>query len=503
MDMDMAMAATLRPAELQPEFFISSINENCEKNGDWYDKNGRVMGKLCPLSGKPIRKSGEKVTGSVLTDSGNSILMSDGFCYNKTALITYIKTEIGKGIRLDSIKSPMTQILFPEAEIMQFQTSGLMNFTNIIDNTTNYNRTNELFFYDFIQPEFYFSFDNPNNNLMAQNILFLWHVNQHVNNLGATDNIEFAKYTIIQNYLIFFNNNKNRDVLEPFFSASQMFMPFFRFKKSIEYFLDPSVTINYPNDFELIWNNNLFFNTSCRAILNRIGTQTLLPEQHTSSSDPLRSGTIRDFNLIATPHSNTNSSQVARWIDLIDRFNQEKINFRRTSVTLTPSLGGSIKFPLRYLPQKLTKKDKKKQIKMLLKSKKMYKQNKYYTRKNVSSYKSKKSKHILNASKIYGIKNIALSKELAQKTGCKLSALKKIVKKGEGAYYSSGSRPNQTSQSWGLARLASSLTSGKAAAVDYDIIKDGCDHNKKAFILANKAKQKYGYGHSKTRKVVV
>ena len=48
-----------------------------------------------------------------------------------------------------------------------------------------------------------------------------------------------------------------------------------------------------------------------------------------------------------------------------------------------------------------------------------------------------------------------------------------IVKKGEGAYYSSGSRPNQTAKSWGLARLASSLTAGKAAAIDYDIIEKG------------------------------
>ncbi len=160
----------------------------------------------------------------------------------------------------------------------------------------------------------------------------------------------------------------------------------------------------------------------------------------------------------------------------------------------------NIKFPLRYLPKKLTKKDKNKQFKMLIKSKKLYKKHKYYTRKNISSYKNKKSNHISNARKIYNIKNISPNKELAKKTGCKISALKQIVKKGEGAYYSSGSRPNQTPQSWGLARLASSLTSGKAAAVDYDIIKNGCDHKKKAFILANKSRKKYKYGHSKTKK---
>lgn len=148
-------------------------------------------------------------------------------------------------------------------------------------------------------------------------------------------------------------------------------------------------------------------------------------------------------------------------------------------------------FPIRYVPKKLTKKDKKRQIKMLLTSKKLYKKHTYYTRKKLASYKSKKSQHILRARRIYNIKKIAPNKELSVKSGCKISALKQIVRKGEGAYYSSGSRPNQTPQSWGLARLASSLTSGKSARVDYDIIKKGCNHKKLAFILANKTKKRY------------
>lgn len=161
------------------------------------------------------------------------------------------------------------------------------------------------------------------------------------------------------------------------------------------------------------------------------------------------------------------------------------------------------KFPLRYLPKKLTRKDKQKQINMLIKSKKMYIKHKYYTRNKLASYKNKKSNHLLDAYRIYNIKKIIPNKELSLKTGCEISALKQIIKKGEGAYYSSGSRPNQTAASWGLARLASSLTAGKAAAVDYDIIKKGCKHNKKAFILANKSRKLYKYGHSKTKKVSI
>jgi hypothetical protein len=159
--------------------------------------------------------------------------------------------------------------------------------------------------------------------------------------------------------------------------------------------------------------------------------------------------------------------------------------------------------PIRYLPNKLTKKDKARQAYRLKKSRKMYKKGIFYKRPSVSSFKSKASNHIKNALKLYKVDKITPNKQLAKLTGCSLAALKDVVRKGEGAYYSSGSRPNQTAQSWGLARLASALTSGKAAAIDFDILDKGCDHNKKAFILANKAKKKYGSGKSKTRKVKV
>jgi hypothetical protein len=159
-----------------------------------------------------------------------------------------------------------------------------------------------------------------------------------------------------------------------------------------------------------------------------------------------------------------------------------------------------IRLPVRYVPTNLSKKDKRQQLNMLLKSRRLYKKNKYYTRKRLPSYKNKPSKHIANAQKIYAIDNIRPSKELALKTGCSLSALNQIVKKGEGAYYSSGSRPNQTAHSWGYARLASALTAGKASAIDYTILQKGCNPNKKAFKLATQARRKYGTGHSHTKR---
>ena len=162
-----------------------------------------------------------------------------------------------------------------------------------------------------------------------------------------------------------------------------------------------------------------------------------------------------------------------------------------------------MKIPVRYVPNKITRADKQKQIAMLIKSRKLYKQHKYFTRAKIASYKSKPSKHILNARKIYNIQNVKPGKELARKTGCTLSALNEIVGKGEAAYFSSGSRPNQSAASWGLARLASSLSGGKAASVNFNILDKGCNHKGLAFMLANKSRKKYKYGQSKTRKVDV
>lgn len=162
-----------------------------------------------------------------------------------------------------------------------------------------------------------------------------------------------------------------------------------------------------------------------------------------------------------------------------------------------------MKIPVRYLPPNLSIKDKKKQIQMLLKSRKLYKKHTYFTRKRLPSYKTKTSKHIIRAKKIYNVDNVIPNKELSQKTGCSLESLNKIVNKGEGAYFSSGSRPNQTAQSWGYARLGSAITGQKAAAVDYSIIESGCKKSGKAYRLATKAKQKYGSGHSSTRKISV
>ena len=147
-------------------------------------------------------------------------------------------------------------------------------------------------------------------------------------------------------------------------------------------------------------------------------------------------------------------------------------------------------YPKKYVPKNLSKKDKTKQKKMLKRSKRLYQRGEYYEREKVRSFKSKKSPHVKKAEKIYKINSVAPSKEFAEKTGCSVTGLRAIVKKGQGAYYSSGSRPNQTAHSWGRARLASAVTGGKSSQIDYHILEKYCKKNSKALRLAKRSKFK-------------
>ena len=98
------------------------------------------------------------------------------------------------------------------------------------------------------------------------------------------------------------------------------------------------------------------------------------------------------------------------------------------------------------LPKKyysnLSKKDKKKQLRSLKKSKTLYKKGKYFTRDKLKSFKSKKSSWTQKFHKLYP--EAKTLKQISEVTGIPRPALSAVKKKGMGAYYSSGSRPNQT-----------------------------------------------------------
>ena len=114
--------------------------------------------------------------------------------------------------------------------------------------------------------------------------------------------------------------------------------------------------------------------------------------------------------------------------------------------------------PKKYLPKSLTPADRKKQLNSIKEGKK---------RPRVKSYKSKSSTHKEKFEKKYGYKisNFTrINKEILDKKGIDL-----ILSKGKGAYYSGGSRPNQTPESWALGRLASVIMGGNARKVDQEI----------------------------------
>ena len=113
----------------------------------------------------------------------------------------------------------------------------------------------------------------------------------------------------------------------------------------------------------------------------------------------------------------------------------------------------------------LSQNNKKKQLNEISKSKNLYKKGQYHIRTKMPSFNSKKSKHIVNFENKYTCKITDL-KCVSKETNIPIDILKKVINKGMGAYYSSGSRPNQTPHSWGYARLASVLLKQKAYNID-------------------------------------
>lgn len=146
--------------------------------------------------------------------------------------------------------------------------------------------------------------------------------------------------------------------------------------------------------------------------------------------------------------------------------------------------------PINYIPKHLSETDREKQRNNIINTRKLYNKNQYIKRPNLGTYKRKKSSHVSKAKKMYGVQSIVPSKQLSRKTNCTIKSLRQIAKKGRGAFYSSGSRPMQTAQSWARARIASSITGGPASTIDYHILKKGCSNISRALKLARQTRKK-------------
>ena len=118
--------------------------------------------------------------------------------------------------------------------------------------------------------------------------------------------------------------------------------------------------------------------------------------------------------------------------------------------------GKEYNIPAQYL-KGLKGKDRTAQIKSIVEKKKRPK----------TDFKSKRSGWVSKFEKKYGTK--ITDKKFIHEKIITRTGQQKIIDKGMGAYYSSGSRPNQTPSSWGLARLASVILGGPSRRIDKNI----------------------------------
>ena len=147
--------------------------------------------------------------------------------------------------------------------------------------------------------------------------------------------------------------------------------------------------------------------------------------------------------------------------------------------------------PQHYIPETLTKNDRLKQKKQIKNSRKNYSEKKYVIRDKLDSFISKPSKHIVDLKRAYpDIHRLKNLQDLSKKFKIPISSLQTIINKGRGAYYSSGSRPNQTPDSWAYARLASTLLGRNACKVDSHVFKN-------TDITCDLLKQKYNNNSKK------
>ena len=117
----------------------------------------------------------------------------------------------------------------------------------------------------------------------------------------------------------------------------------------------------------------------------------------------------------------------------------------------------SRKIPKKYVPPSLSKADAFKQRQSILKG----------TMRPKVDYPNRRSKWAAEFERKHGTPitdDKYITRNLMSKKG-----VEEVLDKGRGAYFSSGSRPNQTPESWARARLASVLLGGPARKVDMRI----------------------------------
>lgn len=118
--------------------------------------------------------------------------------------------------------------------------------------------------------------------------------------------------------------------------------------------------------------------------------------------------------------------------------------------------GQKKKIPKKYIGN-LKGEEKNKQVASIMEGKKRPK----------TSAPVKRSSLVVRFQKKYGVpitNDSYISKNIISQTG-----INKILSKGRGAYFSSGSRPNVSAEQWARSRLAGVILNSPARKVDIDI----------------------------------
>jgi hypothetical protein len=140
--------------------------------------------------------------------------------------------------------------------------------------------------------------------------------------------------------------------------------------------------------------------------------------------------------------------------------------------------GETRNIPDRYLPKSLTESQRKKQIKSIFEG----------TDRPKLNIRSRKSSNTVKFNNKYGdrfkdLKGGKSVENIAKVVGLPFRALKDIFERGEAAYRTSGSRPNQTPQSWAYGRLYGYIMN------DPDVRKADADITKKYKVDFKKIKR--------------
>ena len=108
-----------------------------------------------------------------------------------------------------------------------------------------------------------------------------------------------------------------------FYAAHSLFMPFVRMKRPIAYFANRTNHVEYDRDFELIWDNHLFFNPRCRSLFESVTTSCWQPSIY-SGEMSLRSGKRIEHSEELYANCNSNSSVIGDWKRLMEYLKMEK-----------------------------------------------------------------------------------------------------------------------------------------------------------------------------------